>query len=123
MNSSKLGQYYKTKTRKFLENYNGGEYEVVMIEKLHAIRRGRMTFYVKQDLLGGDCLAVSDKETIIANSVLGRTNISKHVREFEKHPSGGMTRIIVIWKKGISEPEVRNVDDGVRAIKPKKLKK
>lgn len=108
MNSNKAGQYYKTKTKKYFE---GLGYTVVYAETMRVIRRGHFTHYVKQDMLGADVLAVNDKEAILANSVLGRTNVSKHIREFEKYPSGGMKRMVVIWEKGCREPEIRLVDN------------
>ena len=114
------GQRYKLKTRDWLIKQG---YTAKLVERLQVIHRGRHTIYQKDDLFGADVIGVTDTKTILANSVLGKTNVSKHIRAFQQYPSGGCKRIVVIWEKGKGEPEIRNVDDGVRAIKPKKLKK
>lgn len=115
------GNVYKIKTRDWLRKQG---YIAEIIERMQTIPKGRgQMFYIKKDILGADVIAVNDHEAILANSVLGKTNVSKHIRAFQEYPSGGLKRIVVIWEKGVSEPEIRKVDGGVRAIKPARLKK
>jgi hypothetical protein len=105
------GQHYKIRTRDW---YRKQGYVSELVEKLQVIRRGKQTVYVKKDLLGADVIACNDTETILANAVLGKSNVSKHIKEFEKYPSGGLKRVVVIWQKNAREPEIRRVKDGVR---------
>ncbi len=106
-NASK-GNRYKIKTRDYFRKLG---YEAGLVEVLQAVRRGNYTIYRKYDLFGGDVLACNATESILANSVLGKSNISKHIKEFKKYPSGGLHRIIVIWEKGWRSPLIREVDD------------
>lgn len=104
------GQYYKEKTKRWLSKQG---YHTEYAETVRAIRRGNVTIYQKKDLLGGDVIGVNDTETILANAVLGKSNLAKHRQAFKKYPRGNMKRIIVIWQKGWRTPLIREVDDGV----------
>ena len=103
------GNHYKTRTRDWLRKQG---YTAELVERLQVIHRGNHTIYIKKDLLGADVIACNDKETILANSVLGKTNVSKHIREFEKYPGGGLKRIVAIWQPYAKEPEIRSVNNG-----------
>ena len=105
-NASK-GQRYKTRTR---DHFRKLGYTAELVEKLQVIRRGKQTVYIKKDLLGADVIAVNSTECILANSVLGKSNIAKHIKEFQKYPSGGLKRWVIIWEKGARNPEIRDAD-------------
>lgn len=119
-NSSK-GNYYKIKTRDYFRGLN---YSAEIIERMQTIPKGNgRVCFLKKDTFGADVLACNDTEAILANSVLGKSNIAKHIKEFKKYPSGGLKRVVVIWEKGWRSPLIREVDSGVRPIKPARLKK
>jgi hypothetical protein len=107
--NAKKGQIYKLKTRDFYKKLG---YETYLVETVQVVVRGNRRIYKKHDLFGGDVLACNNTETILANSVLGKSNVAKHIKEFEKYPSGGLKRVVVVWEKGWREPLIRSVDDG-----------
>lgn len=113
-NASK-GQHFKIRTRDYFRKLG---YTAELVEKLQVVKRGSYIGYIKKDMMGGDVLACNSTEAILANSVLGKSNIAKHVKEFKKYPSGGMHRVIVIWEKGWRSPLIREVDE-IKAQKGK----
>ena len=105
------GQYTKLKTKIYYQNCG---YEVVLIEQLRTIRRGNRIIYQKRDTLGADMICVNDHETLLVNSVLGNTNVSKHIAEFLTHKRGNCKRVVAIWTPYAREPVLRFVDNEIK---------
>lgn len=96
--------YYRWKTKKWFQEKG---YYVEYLEVYRRIVKDGKTLIIKRDLFGADMMAINGKELIFANSVLGRKNIAKHVKEFEKYPyPSSVNRWVVVWEKGRREPEI-----------------
>jgi hypothetical protein len=100
--------YYRTKT---LEYFRAKGYVAETIERQKVIfKRGQhFPIYLKNDIFGADIMACNDKETILANSVKNKTNISKHKKRFLEFPAGGLRRMVVAWIPREKEPFVVEV--------------
>lgn len=105
------GQNAKLRTKEWLEAQG---YVVGYMENMKQVRRG---IFVKQDVLGADCIGVRGHETILVNSIFGSTlelaksNASKHIKRFLEFPDGGMKRILVFWTPYAREPEIREINE------------
>ncbi|MEM2615753.1 MAG: hypothetical protein QXO44_03295 [Thermoplasmatales archaeon] len=99
--------YYRWKTKKWFQDKG---YHVEYVEVYRRIVKENKTILLKKDLFGADMIAMNANEIIFANSVFGRKNIAKHVKEFEKYPFPDFVeRWIVVWDKGKREPEIVEV--------------
>lgn len=98
------GTYYRWKTKKWFEEKG---YSVEYLETYRRIVRDSKVVLIKKDIFGADMVAMDGKEIVFANSVFGRKNISKHVKEFLKYPfPPQVEKWIVVWEKGKREPEI-----------------
>lgn len=107
LSASKKGQYYKLKTKKWLESKG---YQVVFLEQLKLIHiPGRPVIPVKRDQMGSDLMAVSDEELIFVQVKLGKANVSAARKEFDKFVFPDFCKKwIVTWEVRAKEPEVEN---------------
>ena len=98
------GNYYKLKSANWLREKG---YYVDYMEKLqHLFVKGKV-IYVKKDILGADLVAVNDSDFILVNSILGKTNIASHIKDFKKYPQGGsIKRWLLVWQPRVKEPDI-----------------
>jgi len=109
MSNSSKGNYYKIKTKAYLEAKG---YVVEYLEKLQRIYSKDRVIFVKRDLLGADGCAISDSEFILWNSILGKGNIASHIKAFKIYPQGGeIKRWLFCWTERVKEPEIIEVDN------------
>lgn len=104
--SAQRGNYYKRKTKLYYESLG---YYVAYMEYYRTIFKPGKNIMTKNDILGADLIAVNDTETLLINSVLGKANVARERKKFEQYPSGGLKRLIVIWKERAKQPEVIEV--------------
>ncbi len=103
-----IGNKFKYKTKKIFQDMG---YHVEYLEHYQTLMRGAKTIMFKRDILGADGISLDYKETIIWNSVLGKTNISKHKKRMLGFPRGGLKRVIVVWESGVSKPNIIDIDE------------
>ncbi len=102
------GNYYKLKSKAWLKEKG---YHVEYLEQLHRIFAKGKVIWVKRDLLGADGCAVNDVDFILWNSILGKKNISVHIKRFKDYPQGGsIKRWLICWTPRISEPEIIEIE-------------
>ncbi|NMB82954.1 MAG: hypothetical protein GYA14_14170 [Ignavibacteria bacterium] len=104
---SSKGNYYKYKTKLFLQNEG---YQVEFLE--HYIRyldkKNNKVKIIKKDIFGSDLIAMNDKKIIFVQVKLGKKNIAGAVKEFNKYKFPKFVdKWIVIWEKGSSIPEIQ----------------
>lgn len=102
------GNYYKHKTKKFLENQG---FCCEYLEKLQRIYSKGQLIWVKHDLFASDLLAMDGKKIIFIQVKSGKRttgiNIKKAIENFDKYPFPDFVdRWIVIWYEREKEPEI-----------------
>ncbi|MCK4307300.1 hypothetical protein KAW50_03620 [candidate division WOR-3 bacterium] len=104
----KTGNYYKLKTKKYLQNKG---YYVEYMEKMQRIYTKGRVIFIKRDLLGADGLAVSNEEFILWQSKLGKSHIAEAIRQFKQYPCPEfIDRWIIVWTKRQLNPEIIPVE-------------
>lgn len=102
--SAQKGQYFKLKTKKWLETKG---YVVAHLERMLMVAPGR---FVKQDQLGSDLLAVNTSHVLfvqVKGGLTWRSGLSAARHEFEKHPyPSGSMQWIVGWDPRARMPAV-----------------
>ena len=102
------GNYYKRKTMEYFSQLG---YVTEPMEKTQRIAtKGGSIVFVRRDLLGADGISVNETETILWNSVLGKSNIAEHIKRFLGYPKGGLKRWVIVWEPR-KEPEIVDADD------------
>ena len=103
-NNSARGQYYKHKTKKWLEERG---YAVAYMERMHQLKPG---VFVKIDQLGSDLLAVNAEETLFVQVKLGgpswrQRGLSEARKLFETFPVPPCSgQQIYVWEPGAKWP-------------------
>jgi len=107
------GQYYKIKTKAWLEKLG---YQVAYLEQTRRlITRDKKTndlktIFIKQDQLGSDLFAVSEEWAILVQVKLGKKNVAEAAKEFEKYKTPSLVKKwIVVWQPKSREPEIIEV--------------
>lgn len=113
VSNSQKGQYYKARTKKWLEERG---YVVAQLERMHMLRPGKGNappLYVKQDQLGADLLAVDANGTLFVQVKMGGAKarlgheMTKAKQVFEAFPVPPCAeQMIVVWDPGAREPSV-----------------
>lgn len=109
--ASAKGNYYKLRTKKWLEAKG---YRVAFLERLMWLPPkhpgGRMV-PIKRDQFGADLLAVNDGEVIFVQVKLNGKNVAAGRHEFAKHVVPVFTQQwIVVWEPRAREPEVHEME-------------
>lgn len=101
------GDYYKAKTKKWLENRGFG---VAFLERMMWVSaRGRL-MPIKRDQFASDLLAVNREQVIFIQVKLGRKNIAAARANFARYAFPDFTdKWIVVWEKGAGKPEILEV--------------
>lgn len=103
------GQHYKLRSKKWLESQG---YSVAFLERMMWIPRQGKLIPIKRDQFGSDLLAMSATSVVFVQVKLGRSNISKAKKEFEKYKFPVFAqRQIHVWNLRGKEPEIINVND------------
>lgn len=106
------GNYYKLRTKKWLEAKG---YEVAFLERMMWIpdkREPGKLIPIKRDQMGADLLAMSKEHVVFVQVKLNRNNIGAARIEFAKHTfpeSKEIEKWIVVWEPRDREPEVIEV--------------
>lgn len=104
MNTNQKGNYYKLRTKKWLEEKG---YQVAFLERLQMVYTKDKTIPIKKDQLGSDLLAVNDSEVIFIQVKLNKGHISDGGKEFAKFIFPEFAkRWIVVWVPRAREPEI-----------------
>ena len=106
--SSKRGNYYKAKTKKWLEAQG---FVVAPLERYRRFQKEGKTFHIKQDLLGADGLAIrADHDVVFWNSKIGRDGIKHAKDKFDEYPFPPTAhRWVICWTPRAKAPEVIDV--------------
>ena len=101
------GNYYKTKTKKFLEEDG---YTVEYLEKLQRIvNKAGQVIHVKRDLLESDGLATNESDFILWN-VTDRAHAAAHVKRYAELRLPPFIRCwVIVWEPRSKEPEIIEV--------------
>jgi hypothetical protein len=96
------GNYYKIKTRKFLEDEG---WKVEYLEKMmRVITKDKRILFIKKDLLESDGYAYNDKQFVLWNSTT-KEHVAEHLRRYE---AMGLPPFIdcwvVVWKPRSQDP-------------------
>jgi hypothetical protein len=104
MNKINKGNYYKLKTKKWLQ---ADGYEVGSLETNQRLFiKGRMIF-IKRDLWGADLIAKNDKEMIFIQCKTNKGDVNKGLKELNTTVwPAFIKRWVVIWPLRAREPEV-----------------
>ncbi|HOM27321.1 MAG TPA: hypothetical protein PKV21_07430 [bacterium] len=107
------GNYYKKKTKEFLEKQG---YVVEYLEKIQRIYTKGKLIFVKRDLFGADLIALSKQKCLFIQVKSGGKNtginIKKAIEEFNKYPFPDfIDRWIVVWKERVKEPEIIDIKE------------
>lgn len=109
----KKGNYYKKKTKEWLEKEG---FYCEYLEKLQRIYTQGRIIYVKRDLFGSDLLAMNGEKIVFVQVKSGSKNTGinykKAIEEFKKYPFPNFVdRWIIIWKERQKEPEIIDLKD------------
>ena len=107
MNSNKKGNYYKQKTKKWLEVKG---FQTCYLEHARMIFiKGKPVFF-KKDEFASDILAVSRKQIIFVQVKLTSHNRSTAIKEFGKFQFPDFVdKWIIVWNRGARHPEIIEV--------------
>ncbi len=101
------GNYYKLRSRDWLKNKG---YAVAILEKLQQIHVKGRDIFLKRDCFGADGMAMNGKDIIFWNSILGKSNLSKHVAGFAQYPYPPCVKLwVLIWEEGAHDPAIKEV--------------
>lgn len=110
--SNKKGNYYKHKTKAWLdeEGYYT-EYTEVITRQFNP--KTNSLAYRKRDIFACDGISMNHNQIVFWNSVLGKNGISKHYKKFKEipfPPIDGIKVWIIVWEKGARQPEIVDVE-------------
>jgi len=104
------GNYYKVKTKAWLEEKG---YYVDYLEKVTRILKNGRLLTSKRDIVGADGLAMNKTEIIFWNSIYGKQNLARTIKNFLKYPFPSFVkRWVIIWEKRAKEPIIEEVNHG-----------
>jgi hypothetical protein len=113
LSAAAKGQYWKARTKKFLETSG---YQVAFLERVLWLQTGRGRIPVKRDQFASDLLAVNAAEVVFVQVKGGasrRSQLAAARKEFGKFafPSGTQ-QWIVCWAPRARQPEIVVVSTG-----------
>lgn len=126
--TNKKGNYYKARTKKWLESLG---YEVAHMERALMVPKGDgKLFPIKKDQLGSDLMGSSPERIVFVQVKLGpRSKANDAAREFAKHafpPSALLW--IALWERGFHEPVIVDAREKMKELgitapseKPRKM--
>ena len=104
MNPRQKGNYYRNKTKAFLEK-DGWKVQNLEIPK-RVFVKGQV-FYTRQDLWGADLICVKNEELLIVQNKSNPVDISKGIKELKKAPwPDFVEKWVVIWPLRAREPQI-----------------
>lgn len=108
MNTSKVGNYYKLKTKAWLEEKG---FQIATMEKYRRVFSDGKVIMIKQDQFASDLLAVNDKEIIFVQVKYNRgrksNNVAEAIKNFHKFTFPDFVKKwIVVWGYREREPEI-----------------
>ena len=104
MSNASKGNYYKLRTKKWLEKKG---YQVAFLERVMSLFTPRGIIHTKKDQFGSDLLAVSADELIFVQVKLNQTHNADALKEFAKYTFPKFTQQwIVVWTPKAREPEI-----------------
>lgn len=108
MNKTRKGNYYRLKTKKWLEKEG---FQVETLEKtMRIFADDKRVIFIKKDLWGADLIASNGSELIIVQNKTNRTDVSKGIRELKAAPwPGFVKKWVVIWPPKAKEPRIVEV--------------
>lgn len=113
MSSAAKGQYWKTRTKKFLE---AAGYQVAFMERVLWIQTPTGRVPVKKDQFASDLLAVNRKEIAfvqVKGGATGRSNLAAARAAFAQFAfPAGTKQWVVLWKPRARAPEIVVVSEG-----------
>jgi hypothetical protein len=105
------GDRYKKKTKDW---FNAQGYVTEYVERVAWVGPAHK-IPVRRDTFGADGLSIKPDSIVFWNSVLGKKNVSAHVREFQRWPyPKSVTLYVVVWEKGARVPELVNAREEIR---------
>lgn len=125
MNAVAKGQYWKGRTKKFLEKAG---YQVAFLERVLWIHTGRGRVPVKRDQFASDLLAVNETDVVfvqVKGGVTRRDHLADARRAFDAFAfPAGTHQWIVMWAPRARQPEIEVVSEGpcgslARSLAPK----
>lgn len=116
MSRSARGNYYKAKTKKYLEA-KGYYVDYCEIYKTFWNPRLNKIGYAKRDLFASDLIAMNGKQILFVNSIFNKTiqskNVAEHKKRFDQFPfpeCDCIKKMIIIWKTKIRDPIILELD-------------
>lgn len=108
MNKIKKGNYYRLKTKKWLEKDG---YLVENLEKSQRIfTKDKKVIFIKKDIWGCDLIAKNKNELIFIQVKADKGDISKGIKEINKTPWPDFAKKwVVFWPYKAKEPEIIEV--------------
>lgn len=111
-NSSRIGNYYKLRAKKFLEDRG---YQVGTLENYRRIFTKGRVIMIKQDQFASDLLAVNKDDIIFVqvkfNRKVATMNVSTAIKEFKKFQFPKWSKQwVMVWQYRKREPEIIEVD-------------
>lgn len=114
MNRVRKGNYYRLRTKKFLEK------EGYLVENLEKSQRlfikGKnppyddKVIFIKKDIFGGDLIAMKKDELIFVQCKSNSVDINKGVNEFKKFPFPDFVKKwVVYWQPRSKEPNITEI--------------
>jgi len=105
MNKIKKGNYYRLKTKKWLE---ADGFKVETLEKtMRIFTNDKKVIFIKRDLWGADLIASNGSELIVIQNKTSRGDASKGIRELKSAPwPDNVKKWVVIWSFKSREPEI-----------------
>ena len=107
MNPRQKGNYYRNKTKAFLEA-DGWVVENIEVPKRIFVK-GQM-FYTRKDLWAGDLIAVKDQTLLVIQNKSNPVDINKGIKELKEAPwPNSVKKWVVIWPLRAREPKIIQV--------------
>ena len=122
--------YYRRKTKDYFEEL-GYHCEYAERYLIYFDRKRNKTGFQKSDLFAADFIAKNERETLYVNSVVNRSNISEHIKRFNRYKWPGVRTfkvscpacladveikvtpterpLIVVWTPRVGEPDIVEV--------------
>lgn len=114
--NAQKGQYYKARTKKWLE---GLGYQVAHLERVMWIHTKDRMVPVKQDQFASDLMAMTGTDLVFVQVKLGRKSLKSARDEFQKFTFPPFAkRWIVIWelRKRVPDVVMVGVDNSVDSV-------
>ena len=114
MSKISKGNYYRLKTKKWLEKDG---WTVENLEKTQRIfTKDKGVLFIKSDLWGADLIAVNGIDIIFVQCKTHKSDISKGIKELSRVPwPASVKRWVVRWDAGAREPTITVVNEIIPA--------